>query len=272
MHSICGDNTQSGNCGLECSDYLESKCTISDEIVLTLKGEELEDHYELYPDDRPKRTIVLNGETVELHDWSNYVACDGDGTWQEFSREPYVAFAPCTWASLGSYGHLMDGPANENWRESLINLNKPESTKRTIVLDGKTVELDDKINFVTKDSDGLWYGYKTKPTAGNRQWFFPDEADDDYWFRLHSSEPSGLWKDSLIDLNNLTESSPKALTLEVGDSAITTLHDRMIANDIKHVKFTPKTPPAEIYNHTCSKCSKPCHRTNSAVVCPECAP
>lgn len=262
MHSICGNNQQSGNCGLECSDYLESKCTISDEIVLTLKGEELEEHYELYPNDRPKRRIVLSGVTVELHDWANFVTCDGDGTWKECRREPYIAFAPCTWASLGLYSHLMDGPANESWRESLIDLNKPESTKRTIVLDGHTVDIPDHANFISLNPSGSWWAFSNEPKIIESQiaWRQRGGKGD---LLLSGCKHDDKWKDSLIDLNNLPESNPKAWT----DNQA-----RMLANDEKPVDFIAKTPPATVYLHTCTDCGKPCNMTNRATVCDRCAP
>ncbi len=189
MHSICGNNTQNGNCGIECEDYLDSKCTISKEIMDKLKSHDLNDHYDLYPGDKPKRTIVLDGKTVQLLDSMNFVAKSGDGYWWGYTGKPFIT-QTVGWRSLPLHSCPL----------------------------------------------------------------------------LFTSSAKG-WEDSLIDLNQVAESSPMIL-----DNCTLSHQNRMIDNDIKPAAFIPKTPPAKAYRHKCTGCGSPCNMTNSATVCGECAP
>lgn len=52
--SECFNVGISGGCGLDCYIYREGRCESSSEMISELKGQDqLEQHYELYPQDKP---------------------------------------------------------------------------------------------------------------------------------------------------------------------------------------------------------------------------
>jgi len=65
MHGVCFNNGMSGNCNIECSDYLKGECGASSEMIPSLFGDDLKYHYSIYPCDNLDKPIYIGIDFAE---------------------------------------------------------------------------------------------------------------------------------------------------------------------------------------------------------------